>query len=131
MIRENKPESTTAKRNEYAYWAIPGTTEVVTYSLPLFHEIDFAVNEGYRKIPHGGIEEGGLLFGKIDDTGTRLEAYRPVACEHASGPSFLLSDRDLEQLNAQIEGVAIRPELEGLEVVGWFLARTRGPLVLT
>jgi hypothetical protein len=131
MTRENKPESATEKRNEYAYWAIPGAAKAVTYSLPLFHEIDFAVNEGYRKIPHGGIEEGGLLFGKIDDRGTRLEAYRPIACEHAAGPSFLLSDRDLEQLSAQIEGAALDPELEGLEVVGWFLAHTRGPLFLT
>ncbi len=121
MTRENKPESATEKRNEYAYWAIPGAAATVTYSLPLFHEIDFAVNEGYRKIPHGGIEEGGLLFGTIDDKGTRVEAFRPIACEHASGPSFLLSDHDLETLNVQIENSVADPELEGLHVVGLVL----------
>jgi hypothetical protein len=131
MTRDNKPEAATEKRNEYAYWAIPGANAAVTYSLPLFHEIDFAVNEGYRKIPHGGIEEGGLLFGKIDEKGTRIEAFRLIACEHASGPSLLLSDHDLAQLSAQIERAVEDPELEGLEVVGWFLAHTRGPLLLT
>ncbi len=131
MTRENKPESVTERRNEYAYWAIPGAAATVTYSLPLFHEIDFAVNEGYRKIPHGGIEEGGLLFGAIDEKGTRVEAFRPIACEHASGPSFLLSAHDLETLNAQIESSVSDPELEGLHLVGWFLAHTRGPLTLT
>jgi len=76
MTRENKPEGATEKRNEYAYWAIPGAA-TVTYSLPLFYEIDFAVNEGYRKIPHGGIEEGGLLFGAIDEKGTRMKRSVP------------------------------------------------------
>ena len=131
MTSENKQESATEKRSEYAYWAIPGAAAAVTYSLPLFHEIDFAVNEGYRKIPHGGIEEGGLLFGKIDEKGTRVEAFRPIACEHASGPSFLLSDHDLDQLGHQMESAADDPELQGLDVVGWFLAHTRGPLTLT
>jgi hypothetical protein len=131
MTRENKPESSTEKRNEYAFWTIPGAAATVTYSLPLFHEIDLAVNEGFRKIPHGGIEEGGLLFGQIDEKNTRVEAFRPIACEHASGPSLLLSDHDLAQLSAQIEGAAADPELAGLQVVGWFLAHTRGPLTLT
>src|ERR1700733_13095486 len=118
MTRENKPEGVTEKRNEYAYWAVPGSTAKVTYSLPLFHEIDFAVNEGYRKIPHGGIEEGGLLFGVIDEKGTQVEAFRQIACEHAAGPSLLLSDHDLQALTAQIDNSADDPELKGLYLVG-------------
>jgi hypothetical protein len=131
MTRDDKPEISSEKRIEYAYWAIPDMDTVVTYSLPLFHEIDFAVNEGYRKIPHGGIEEGGLLFGKIDDKGTQIDAFRPIQCEHASGPSLLLSERDLDLLTAQLANVQADPELAGLEPVGWFLAHTRGPLLLT
>jgi hypothetical protein len=131
MTRDHKPEAATEKRNEYAYWKVPDSDTVVTYSLPLFHEIDFAVNEGYRKIPHGGIEEGGLLFGKIEDKGPRIEAFRPIRCEHASGPSLVLSDRDLEMLTTQLAEAGADPELAGMEPVGWFLAHTRGPLVLT
>jgi hypothetical protein len=131
MTRDNRPDIGTEKRIEYAYWAIPETETSVIYSLPLFHEIDFAVNEGYRKIPHGGIEESGLLFGKIDEKGTRIEAFRPIQCEHASGPSLLLSDHDLAALTAQLADAGSDPELAGLEPVGWFLAHTRGPLLLT
>ena len=131
MTRDNKPESPTEKRIEYAYWAIPGQVATVTYSLPLFHEIDFAVNEGYRKIPHGGIEEGGLLFGKIDEKGVRVDAFRSITCEHASGPSFLLSNRDLLELDNQIAAAPADPELAELDLIGWFLAHTRGPLALT
>jgi len=131
MTRDNKVESAAEKRDEYAYWAIPGAAANVTYSLPLFHEIDFLVNEGYRKIPHGGIEEGGLLFGKIDAKGTRIEAFRAIECEHASGPSFLLSEHDLEVLSTQLVGIRSDAELEGLDPIGWFLGHTRGPLVLT
>jgi hypothetical protein len=132
MTRDDKPEAAVSeKRNEYAYWAIPGSAASVTYSLPLFHEIDFAVNEGYRKISHGGVEEGGLLFGNIDGKGTRIEAFRLIACEHASGPSFSLSERDLEALSEQLAGAATDSDLEGLEPVGWFLAHTRSSLLLT
>jgi len=131
MMRDNKPPVPAEKRNEYAFWEVPNAQATVLYSLPVFHEIDFTVNEGYRKIPHGGIEEGGLLFGKIDEKGTRIEAFRPIQCEHAEGPSFLLSARDLEALSAQLAAVANDLELAGLDTVGWFLAHTRSPLILT
>ncbi|HZS56979.1 MAG TPA: hypothetical protein VFA65_21415 [Bryobacteraceae bacterium] len=122
----------TSKETEgaYAFWNSPGESFTVTYSLEQFHEIDFEVNEGYRRIPHGGIEVGGLLFGRSEDNGIRVQAFRPIACEHATGPSFNLSDHDLEQLQKQIAGSASDPELAGLEVVGWFIAHTRTPLRL-
>ncbi len=97
-------------------------------SLGLFHEIDFQVNEGYRRIPHGGVETGGLLFGRIEGKGTRIEAFRPIECEHASGPSFVLSERDLTALGTQLAAAEKDPELEGLQVVGWFVAHTRSPM---
>jgi hypothetical protein len=116
---------------DYAFWAIPGTSSKVTYSLGTFHEIDFVVNEGYRRIPHGGIEMGGLLFGRTDEEGIRIESFRPIECEHASGPSFNLSEKDIASLEQQISSVSSDPELNGLEVMGWFIAHTRGPLKLT
>jgi hypothetical protein len=130
MPNENAEQITEAV-SEQAFWTIPGSAAKVTYSLPLFHEIDFAVNEGYRKIPHGGVEVGGLLFGSIDQEGTTIKAFRSIDCEHASGPSFLLSERDLQALETQIQALASDIELQGLRPVGWFLAHTRGPLQLT
>jgi hypothetical protein len=116
---------------EYATWTEPDTLFQVHYSLQVFHEIDFGASEGYRRIPHGGIEVGGLLFGRRFLEGVRIEAFRPIECEHAMGPSFKLSERDLSALREQIERTAADPELGGLETLGWFIAHTRGPLQLT
>lgn|GEM_PF-1790255 len=115
---------------EQAVWTAPDSSATVTYSLPLFHEIDFVVNEGFRKISHGGVEVGGLLFGSLEESGPTIDAFRPIACDHASGPSFLLSDADIERLAAQVTSAASDSELAGLKPVGWFLSRTRSPLHL-
>lgn len=116
---------------DYAFWTIPGTSFKVVYSLGVFHEIEFVVNEGYRRIPHGGVEMGGLLFGRVMEDGVRIESFRLIECEHASGPSFNLSEKDIANLEQQILSAASDPELNGLDVMGWFIAHTRGPLKLT
>ncbi len=113
---------------EYAYWTAPEESFTVTYSLAVFHEIDFEVNEGFRRIPHGGIETGALLFGKLAQNSATIEAFRAIECEHASGPSFNLSERDVERLREQLAAAASDPELAGFEVLGWMVAHTRSPL---
>ncbi len=115
----------------YAFWSSPDQSVTINYSLEVFHEIDFQVTEGYRRIPHGGIEVGGLLFGRTDGEAIHVQASRPIACEHATGPSFKLSERDLEELGQQIENYGSDPDLAGLEIVGWFVAHTRTPLHMT
>ena len=107
----------------FAFWDIPGSSRKVIYSLPVFHEIDFAVNEGYRKIPHGGIEVAGLLFGSITSDAVRIEAFRPIECEHASGPSLNFSERDLTALAHQLKYAEADPELKKFTTV---LPRGRG-----
>ena len=103
----------------------------VVYSLPLFHQIDLVVNEGFRKIPHGGIETAGLLFGEIGKNEIRLEAFRPIQCEHAAGPSLIFSKRDLAALQNQLQEVASDHEVAQLQVVGWFLGHTRGSMEIS
>jgi hypothetical protein len=120
-------ESTAA----HATWTQPGAPFTVSYSLPLFHEIDFVVNEGYRRIPHGGIEVGGILFGRVDGNSVTLDAFRNIECEHASGPSFILSDRDVASLRQQLITAGSDPELEGLQLAGWFISHSRSELRMT
>jgi hypothetical protein len=131
MPLDNDSDPAPAETPEFAFWSLPQSATRIVYSIPLFYEIDFVVNEGYRKIPHGGIEVGGLLFGSVSPAEVRLEAFRIIECEHASGPSFSLSDRDLEKLDLQLAAVSIDPNLKGLQTVGWFLAHTRSGLELT
>ncbi len=118
----------TSPATEYAFWTVPATDFKITYPLGVFHEMDFQVNEGYRRIPHGGVEIGGLLFGHAEANSAQIEAFRLIECEHASGPSFVLSERDLAGLREQIATSKTDPELHDLEVLGWFVAHTRTPL---
>jgi hypothetical protein len=116
---------------EYAFWADEGNSFRINYSLPVFHEIDFQVNEGYRRIPHGGIEVGGILYGTFKENTAFIEAFRPIECEHATGPSFNLSERDLAQLAASLSAAPNDEELKNFVPLGWFIAHTRGPLRMT
>jgi hypothetical protein len=116
---------------DYAFWDIPGESFRVVYSLQLFHEVDFVVNEGYRKIPHGGIETAGLLLGSISKTEVRIEAFQPIECEHVAGPSLHFSERDLNNLEVQIDALARDGSREKCHPVGWFLGHTRGSLELS
>src|SRR4051794_12260317 len=116
---------------QYAVWTDPQTSQTVKYSLPLFHELDFQVNEGYRRIPHGGVEIGGVLYGRLEPKTVTIEAFRPIACEHASGPSFLLSEKDLARMVEDFGQAESDSELKGLERVGWFISHTRSAPEMT
>lgn len=119
----------------YGTWSHPTLPLTVRYSLPVFHEIDFVVSEGYRRIPYGGIEHGGLLFGRVSGNELQIEAFRQVELEHASGPAFLPSERDVERIREQATGAAEQttgaasdPELAGLMPVGLFISHSRREL---
>ncbi|HEX7361183.1 MAG TPA: hypothetical protein VF283_11900 [Bryobacteraceae bacterium] len=115
----------------YAFWEHADGSFRIEYSLAVFHEIDFSVGEGFRSIPHGGVETGGLLFGRWSDHCVRVEAFRPIECEHASGPSFALSERDLEAIGEQLRASKTDPELSEWEPLGWFVAHTRSDLAVS
>ncbi|MGH9582789.1 MAG: hypothetical protein ACRD4O_07635, partial [Bryobacteraceae bacterium] len=114
----------------YAFWTHPDGTFRIDYSLSVFHEIDFYAGEGFRRIPHGGMEMGGLLFGEHAEGSARIEAFRPIECEHAFGPSFVLSDRDLQTLEQQLADAKADPDLSALVPLGWFVAHTRSDLAV-
>jgi hypothetical protein len=115
----------------YGVWTKPGVGFSVRYALPAFHEIEFVVGEGYRRIPHGGIENGGLLFGRREADGIAVSAFRIIECEHAFGPSFVLSENDIQALRNQLESYKADPEIGSLEVLGWFISHSRSDLRVT
>jgi len=116
---------------QYAIWTDPETSRTVKYSLSLFHELDFQVNEAYRRIPHGGMEIGGVLYGRFEGTGTTVEAFRPIECEHAFGPSFVLSEKYLASMSESFGKAQSDSELKDLERVGWFVSHTRSAPEMT
>ncbi len=113
----------------FGSWNIAESPIAVEYSLVVIEEIRHAVTEGYQKFSRGGIEVGGVLYGTRENNTVRIMAMRDIVCEHAHGPSFVLSDNDRKELKLQLEREVGR--LPGLQVVGWFLSHTRSEINLS
>lgn len=114
-----------------AAWTVAESPITIEYSLIVIEEIRHAVAEGFQRLSRGGIEVGGILYGTRDGRTVRVLAMRPIACEHARGPAFLLSDKDRMVLNQQLTADAEDPHLDGLISVGWFLSHTRSEITLS
>jgi len=98
----------------------------IEYPDGVLDQIRLAVVDAFFAIPRGGLEIGGVLFGRYRDGLLRIEAFRMLACEHAAGPSFTLSEADHVRLRDLLSSAAT----EGLQPVGWFRSRTRSEISL-
>ncbi len=116
---------------EYGSWQVEGLPRRIEYSLAVLEELRVYADEGFQKIPHGGIEVGAILLGEHDDAKVRIVEWRPMACGHARGPGFTLSDSDRQALTESIEQCGKSPELHGLTIVGWFHTHTRSKIFLS
>lgn len=116
---------------EYGIRQAAGTTLTIEYLLPVLEQIRAWAAEGYRALSHGGLEIGGVLFGRHNANLVQITAARPLKPEHAFGPGFVLSERDEAALKALIDVPAEDPDLAGLEPVGWYRSRTRAEALLT
>ena len=100
---------------------------IIEYPDELLEQIRLAVMEAFFAIPRGGLEIGGVLFGRYGEGKLQIEAFRMVACEHAAGPSFTLSEADHVRLRDLLNAAVA----EGLHPVGWFRSRTRSEISLS
>jgi proteasome lid subunit RPN8/RPN11 len=94
-------------------------------------QIRMAAVDGYLCVPHGGVETGGILFGTHDCGVVRILAWRPIVCEYAKGPSFVLSAKDEAALAEALRSSQSDPELAGLEPAGWYHSHTRSEIFLS
>ncbi len=117
--------------DDSARWVTDGCPFAVEYSRQVLEELRVYGEEWFQKIPHGGMEVGAVLFGHYADGVLRILEWRPMPCEHARGPGFILSERDLADLERTGEEWATAPELDGLQPVGWFHTHTRSGLYLS
>ena len=115
---------------EFTFWQAEGLPRV-EYSLGVMEELRVYAEEGFQKIPHGGIEVGAILLGERDGETIRIKEWRPMACDHARGPGFVLSPADREALAELLAECGKSPELSGLTVVGWFHTHTRSKIFLS
>ena len=112
-------------------WGVGDSPVAIEYSLVVLEEIRQQVSQGLLRFSRGGIEVGGVLYGVRDGRKIRIQAVRPIPCDHAAGPSFALSPDDRAQLETQLAEDAQDPHLQGLIRVGWFVSHTRGELTMT
>jgi proteasome lid subunit RPN8/RPN11 len=112
-------------------WAVPEHPLSVECPWFILDEIHGSVQEGFRRLSRGGVEVGGVLFGRKTGNVVRILAWRPILCEHSRGPAFLLSNNDKQKLVEQLEAAGRDPHLQVLEPVGWFVSHTRAGLTMT
>jgi proteasome lid subunit RPN8/RPN11 len=116
---------------EFESWNFPDVPLAIECSAVALEEIRSQAWEGLRKLVRRGLEIGGVLYGTRRRETIRIEAVRPIACQHAQGPGFVLSQADRAALGEQIEGSKKDPELKNLILLGWFVSHTRGGTELT
>src|ERR1022692_4325822 len=58
-------------------------------------------------------------------------ASKPLPCEHALGPGFVLAAKDEKRLAQLISAPATAPELNGLQALGWFHSHIRSRIFLS
>jgi proteasome lid subunit RPN8/RPN11 len=109
---------------------LPDRAWRVKYSAAALEEILKAALDGFLSFPFGGLEVGGVLFGAVEGDEVRIVTSRPVACEHAFGPGYTLSEHDENGLREALESPG-DPSLAGLVPVGWYHSHTRSGLELS
>src|ERR1700730_12853523 len=106
----------------------PGTDliiPVIEYAPAVMESVRAEAVDGLMKLGRGGIECGGVLYGRITDGLIRILAARPLECEHRSGPSFVLSEKDEARLREMMEPAGRDEETRDLDVVGWYMSHCR------
>src|SRR5712691_11484936 len=115
---------------KFGSWSVAESPITIEYSLVAIEEIRHEVSEGFQRLSRGGIEVGGVLYGTREGRTVRVLAIRPILCEHARGPGYLLSDADATALAQHLEADKEDPRLEGYLCVGWFVSHTRSEIQL-
>ena len=105
---------------EFGRWSVDGHPRSIEFPGPFWKEILSPVMAEFLRLPWGGPEVGGVLFGRREPGAVRILAFRPLECEHAGGPGFELSEDDELRLGEILAKPGTDEELAGLEAVGWY-----------
>ena len=113
----------------------PGTALTIDCAQEVIEQIRAAALAGLRQLSRGGLEVGGLLLGEHiaaeRANAIRILSWRPILCEHARGPAFLLIDKDRAELADLLRSLAGESAGTGSQPLGWFVSHTKGAAALT
>ena len=111
-------------------WRFSQCAFVMECSSAVLEQVRREVEQAYKS--HcGKLETGGVLFGNHEPERIQILAAKPLQCEHAMGPGFVLTENDLRRLAQLILAPATDPELKGLEALGWYHSHIRSRIFLS
>jgi hypothetical protein len=91
-------------------------------SREVLESIRFQVSRASNGI--GGLCMAGVLLGIRAGAAIRILDWRPIACGHTRGPSFVLSERELAGLASYLEGSQSMAAAHGWSILGWFVSHS-------
>lgn len=106
-------------------------TVSIRYEPEALEQVRFAALEAFHALPHGGLEIGGMLYGRTTEDGIEILAARELQCEHLFGPGFSLSENDQARFDELLRVPQRDRLLKGLQPVGWYRSASRSPGALT
>jgi len=110
-------------------WSVPECPFTIAYVPEVMDNIRLAVVDAFFSLPRGGAEIGGILLGWQTQRRVTIADYMALDCEHAMGPSFVLSANDEAKLQELLEASKSNPA--GLRAVGWYHSHTRSEIFLS
>lgn len=121
------PETGTSTAPFYV-WKPAGKSISVQIQFDVIDRVLLEVMRGFGAVPKRGAEVGGILLGTTevqgDHTVVKVEDFEIVDCDHASGPSFILSDDDRAGFEETMERWRQGPDRR-IYAVGYYRGHTR------
>lgn len=114
-------------------WDVPGRSATIFIDYDLVDRLGFEIMRGFGAVPKRGAEVGGILLGSAemgDRMVVRIEDFVGVPCEHLRGPSYVLSEKDMQAFDDALERWSPAPD-KRIYVVGYFRSNTRETLQLS
>lgn len=107
--------------SEYHQWRCLPLSIEVRCANEVLETIRVEAVDAFNRLSHGGLETGGILFGRWTEGIVEILACQPLVCEHSTGPSFVLSEKDEMILQAAL--VEFKPET--LQPIGLYMTHSR------
>jgi hypothetical protein len=128
--RERSKVSHPRTAPDFGSWSVPEVPLTIEYSLDVLEQVRAAATDGLRQLSRGGLEVGGVLFGTRGANSIHITRWRPIPCEYARGPAFLLSQNDRIALGQLLQNAKQDPDLNELHPLGWFVSHTKNGLTM-